>query len=214
MGGDGPRVILPHPLTTLPPTLEKLRLGEASYLPGSQHSRLVTGWAQGRPGTGSSLHKCPLRSPLTDAGGQGWPGHPHSTAGDSSLFSWTTAADSGPSSRPPHAGAPRRKHRAWGDRKGAGQRVALYTPKPCPGDDSGCISARGEAGRDPWLGAFKGSPPMNCAKPGYRVAQPSRRPRARAGRQGRGPFCVTARPAPRPPARPNSTPREGGADKG
>ncbi|KAJ8782536.1 hypothetical protein J1605_010060 [Eschrichtius robustus] len=32
--------------------------------------------------------------------------------------------------------------------------------------------------------------------------------------QGRGPACVTACPAPPPPGRPNSTPREGGADKG
>ena len=50
------------------------------------------------------------------------------------------------------------------------------------------------------------------------MALACRRPRAQAGRQGRGPACVTASPhpppPPPPPGRPNSTPREGGADKG
>lgn len=52
------------------------------------------------------------------------------------LFSWTQAADSGPPFPFPNAGAPKRKHRAWGSRKGAGQQIQPCTPKPYGGGRS------------------------------------------------------------------------------
>ena len=92
--------------------------------------------AQGRTGAGESLHKYPLRSPLRDAGGQGsWLGHPHCRQ-VTGLFSWMQAADSGPPFPFSNAGAPKRKYRAWGSRKGAGQQIQQCTPKPYGGGRS------------------------------------------------------------------------------
>ncbi|XP_020746013.2 collagen alpha-1(I) chain-like [Odocoileus virginianus] len=88
------------------------------------------------------------------------------------------AADSGPPFPFPNAGAPKRKHRAWGSRKGAGQQIQQCTPKPYGGGRS--------------AGALSRQLPTAGAGAGLR-----HRP-----------------PGPPPPGRLNSTPREGGADKG
>lgn len=78
-----------------------------------------------------------------------------------------------------------------------GQGADLCGPKPRPGDPDTGASEATRAAVTPSSAAFKERPPFARARLGGRAAQAPRRPWALARRQGRGPACVTARPAPR-----------------
>lgn len=135
-------------------------------------------------------------------------GTPPRQAGDSGLFSWTAAADSGtPSLRSPARAPPGGSTRPRAAGKGAGWEPTC-APRARPGDPAPRHGVRG-----PGLRGIDGAAPSVPARLEGRVARSPGAP-GPGLQAGAGARLRHRPPGPPPPARPNSTPREGGADKG
>lgn len=137
-------------------------------------------------------------------------GAPPQQAGDSSLFSWTAAADSGaPLPCVPPRGRPQAEAPGL-ERQERGRREPTCVPRnPVPG-----IRPIGAAVRDPGFSSIYGATPRIRGEASGVGGREPGAPQGPGLQAGAGARLRHRPPGPPPPARPNSTPREGGADKG